>query len=152
MAWIERSVEQMREEFVKRVLSGEKTKSALCREYGISCVTGDKWLKRYIAGEPLTDRSREPFNHPNRISAATEAEIVNYRQSHPAFGAVKIRRFMENDGYTELPCVKTYNNIFICHRPEVEALGKEKPNDIVRVLVSPTLPRLVRLGKVDEGI
>lgn len=112
MAWRERSVEQMRVEFVKRVLSGEKTKSALCREYGISRVTGDKWLKRYIVGEPLTDRSREPLTHPNRISAATEAEIVNYRQSHPAFGAVKIRRFMENDGYTELPCVKTYNNIF----------------------------------------
>lgn len=102
----------MREEFVKRVLSGEKTKSALCREYGISRVTGDKWLKRYMAGEPLTDRSREPFTHPNRIPAATEAEIVNYRKSYPAFGAVKIRRFMENDGYTELPCVKTYNNIF----------------------------------------
>lgn len=112
MAWRERSVEQMREEFVKRVLSGEKTKSALCREYGISRVTGDKWLKRYMAGESLTDRSREPFTHPNRIPAATEAEIVNYRKSYPAFGAVKIRRFMENDGYTELPCVKTYNNIF----------------------------------------
>lgn len=112
MAWEERSVKQMREEFVKRVLSGEKTKAALCREYGISRVTGDKWIKRFIAGEPLSDRSREPFTQPNRTPTAMEAAIVNYRRAYPAFGAVKIRKFMENDGYTELPCVKTYNNIF----------------------------------------
>lgn len=112
MAWEERTVKQMREEFVKRVLSGEKTKAALCREYGISRVTGDKWIKRFIAGEALSDRSREPLTQPKRTSAATEDAIVNYRQTYPAYGAVKIRRFMENDGYTGLPCVKTYNNIF----------------------------------------
>jgi transposase-like protein len=37
-------MEETREEFVNRVLSQEKTKSALCREYGISRPTGDKWI------------------------------------------------------------------------------------------------------------
>ena len=47
MAWKETTSETMREEFVKRVLAKEKSKSALCREYGISRPTGDKWLRRY---------------------------------------------------------------------------------------------------------
>ena len=41
MAWEERTVEQMREEFVRRVLAQEQSKAALCREYGISRPTGD---------------------------------------------------------------------------------------------------------------
>ena len=40
MAWQERTVEIMREEFVKRALSMEKSKAALCREYGINLFLG----------------------------------------------------------------------------------------------------------------
>ena len=32
MAWEERTVKEMREEFVRRVLAREKSKAALCRE------------------------------------------------------------------------------------------------------------------------
>ena len=46
MPWKGIKVAQMREEFVKEVLSGAKTKAALCREYGISRPTGDKWIAR----------------------------------------------------------------------------------------------------------
>lgn len=58
MAWEERTVKEMREEFVRRVLAKEKSKAALCREYGISRPTGDKWLQRFQEGQPLSDRSR----------------------------------------------------------------------------------------------
>ena len=47
MPWEDKTVEETRLEFVKRVLSKEKSKSALCREYGISRPTGDKWIERY---------------------------------------------------------------------------------------------------------
>ena len=53
MPWEEKERKDMRKEFCERVLAHEKTKSALCREYGISRPTGDKWLKRYLAGEEL---------------------------------------------------------------------------------------------------
>lgn len=49
MPLIERTKESMREEFVKRVLTYEKSKSALCKEYNISRPTGDEWIKRYKA-------------------------------------------------------------------------------------------------------
>lgn len=115
MAWKERTVEQMREEFVKRVLAQEASKAALCREYGISRVTGDKWIERFQDGELMSDRSRAPKNCPGKTSVETESEIVRIRQKHPALGAVKLRQIMLNSGYTDLPCARTFNNIFQRH-------------------------------------
>ena len=112
MAWDERTVEQMREEFVRRVLAQERSKAALCREYGISRPTGDKWLERFQKGESLADRSRTPKTSPGRTPPELEAKIVEIRKAHPALGAVKLRKIMENAGYTDLPCAKTFNNIF----------------------------------------
>ena len=34
------------------------------------------------------------------------------RKERPAIGAVKLRKIMENAGFTDLPCAKTFNNIF----------------------------------------
>ena len=115
MAWDERTVEQMREEFVRRVLAQERSKAALCREYGISRPTGDKWIERFQDGESMSDRSRAPKSVPGRIDPGMEAEIVRIRQLHPALGAVKLRKIMENAGYTNLPCARTFNNIFARH-------------------------------------
>lgn len=111
MAWKERTVEQMREEFAKRVLAHEKSKSALCREYGISRPTGDKWLERYQNGEAMSDRSRAPNRRPGRISPETETLIVERRKANPVIGAVKQHRMLQDEGYTDLPCVKTFNDV-----------------------------------------
>ena len=113
MPWEERTVSQMREEFVKEVLAQQKSKSELCREYNISRVTGDKWLKRYAAGECLKDRSRKPKSTPFKTAEATEAVILQYRKDHPAIGAVKIRKILENEGYRDLPSSKTVHNILV---------------------------------------
>lgn len=102
----------MREEFVKRVLAKEKSKSALCQEYGISRPTGDKWIKRYLAGESLSDRSRRPFHTPNRIPEWAEHRIVQARKQEPAVGAQKIHRMLQNDGWHDPPSVSTINAVF----------------------------------------
>ena len=112
MPWAERKVSQMREEFVKRVLAGEASKSALCREYGISRPTGDKWIKRYEGGEALEDRSRAPLKRPGETPEEMEREIVTYRQAHPAIGARKLRRILENKGWQDVPSHSTINRIF----------------------------------------
>ena len=112
MSWNERTVERMREEFVRRVLAHEKSKAALCREYGISRPTGDKWLRRFQEGLTLSDQNRAPHTTPGRVSPDLEQQIIRLRQQHPAIGAVKLRKIMENSGCTDLPCAKTFNNIF----------------------------------------
>lgn len=140
MSWTERTVETVREEFVKRVLAEEKSKSALCREYGISRPTGDKWIKRYLDGQSMSDRSRAPKEHPNRVPPKMEAQIVAIRERHPAIGATKLHRMLENEGVTDLPCARTMNNIFQRHgliTPEASAAArpnqryeKPEPNDM----------------------
>lgn len=111
MPWKEKSKPTMREEFVKRVLSHEKSKSALCREYGISRPTGDKWIERFLNGEKLTDKSRAPKN-PNKTSPETERLIVDYRRKYPAIGALKIHRMLLNEGFSDIPSPRTINEIF----------------------------------------
>lgn len=115
MPWEERKVSQVREEFVKRVEAGEGTKSALCRAYGISRPTGDKWIKRYQMGETLEDQSRAPRKCPREIPEEMEQQIVEYRRGHPAIGARKLRRILENKGCPNVPSHSTINRIFAKH-------------------------------------
>ena len=122
MAWEERTVEQMREEFVRRVLAQEQSKTALCREYGISRPTGDKWIERFQTGQSMSDQSRAPKTIPWRIPAELEDKIVQLRKQYPAIGAVKLRRMMEDAGHTDLPCARTFNNIFRRH----DLIGQEE--------------------------
>ena len=138
MCWKERTVKQMREEFVRRVLAKEKSKAALCREYGISRPTGYKWLQRYAAAQPLSDRSRAPKTQPGRIAPEVEASIVQLRRQYPALGAEKLHKMMENMGHKSLPCVRTFNNIFARHHliskeaslaaKHIQRFEKEQPN------------------------
>ena len=140
MPWEERTVNIMREEFVKRVLGGEKSKSTLCREYGISRPTGDKWVRRYLAGELLEDQSRAPHRRPGKTSAEIEKLILDYRREHPAIGAAKIRAILERQGHEGLPCARTVNNILkreamilpeasLAVRPH-QRFEKERPNEM----------------------
>ena len=110
--WKERTVEMNRDEFVRRVMAHEKSKSALCREYGISRPTGDKWIKRFESGEGFQDRSKVPFHTPNKIKVETEALIIAARKEEPGIGATKIKRILRNKGHTGLPCNSTVNAIF----------------------------------------
>jgi transposase InsO family protein len=111
MPWKERTVIMSREEFVAEVKAGEKSKSQLCREYGVSRVTGDKWLKRHETGEGLGDRSKAPFHVVNKTPPEMEAKVIRVRDEHPAWGPRKIRQFLVNKGETGLPSKNTIGNI-----------------------------------------
>ena len=112
MPWKDKTVEETRMEFVKRVLANEKSKSALCREYGISRPTGDKWIARYKNNESLSDRSRRPFHTPNRIDVESEKRIVEARKKEPAIGAKKTRQMLINSGWDNPPAISTINAVF----------------------------------------
>lgn len=132
-------MEKLREEFVREVLDGAQSKSALCRKYGISRPTGDKWLERYRSGSGYADQSRRPFHTPNRTEEAVEAQILALRQARPALGAVKLKRMLENRGL-EMPASSTVNAILKrngCISKEASLAAtpykrfeREQPNDL----------------------
>ncbi|MBQ9086866.1 MAG: IS481 family transposase [Clostridia bacterium] len=109
MPWKDKTVEELRKEFVEAAKSCENL-SALCREFGITRATGYKWINRYENREGFTDRSRRPNITANKTAEETELRIVQTRSIHPGWGAKKIKTVLENKG-VEMPCVKTVNNI-----------------------------------------
>ena len=82
--------ERMR--FVARLMEGEKM-AVLCREFDISRRTGYKLFNRYKNSgiEGLTDRSRRPYRHANRLPFQIENLILQIKEKHSSWGAQKIR-------------------------------------------------------------
>jgi transposase InsO family protein len=111
MPWEERTVKMSREAFIEAVRIGEKSKSELCQEYGISRVTGYKWLKRYESGAGLDDRSKAPFHVANKTPLEKEIKILETREAYPAWGPRKLRQFLIKKGETGIPSKSTIGSI-----------------------------------------
>ena len=105
MPWKEVSMVSAREEFVRLAMQPGANKSALCRRYGISRPTGDKWIERYAAqGKAgLVDRSRRPRASPARTTGVVEQAIVSLRAQHPAWGARTLKARLQTQGVKDLP-------------------------------------------------
>ena len=92
MSWKERSIVEERMRFVLRLKDGESM-AAVCREFGISRVTGYKIYERYkeCGLEGLTDWARTPYRYTNKLPAQIEAMIVTLRREKTTWGARKLR-------------------------------------------------------------
>lgn len=113
MPWRECCKMDERLRFVARLLEGEKM-AGLCREFEISRKTGYKIFTRYrdCGVDGLTDRSRRPYRHANRLPFQIEQLIVRMKQEHPTWGAPKIREKMRRR-YSELqlPAISTVHAV-----------------------------------------
>jgi putative transposase len=93
MPWHTSDLVQQREAFVKRADVGEEYFSRPCLLFGISRVTGYRWLRRYRladkASAALTDRNRGPHNSPNRVTPDV-IELVLAQRAQSGWGARKL--------------------------------------------------------------
>jgi putative transposase len=113
MPWQECSKVDERLRFVARLLEGEKM-AVLCREFDVSRKTGHKIFNRYKACglEGLTDRSRRPYRHANRLPWQIETLIVQLKKDFPSWGAPKIReRIRRLHSEITLPAVSTVHAV-----------------------------------------
>jgi len=78
--------------FVFRYLDGEKL-AVLCREFGISRVTGHKIINRYkeYGIEGVQEQSRRPYRQANKLPFQLEMLILQIKEEKPHWGAPKIR-------------------------------------------------------------
>jgi transposase InsO family protein len=104
-----------REEFVALAKQAGMNRSLLCERFGISRQTGYTWLKRSLAGEPLTDRSRRPKRSPSRTAAPVESLILSLRDRHPEWGGRKLRARLEHLGNRDLPSASTITAVLRRH-------------------------------------
>ena len=93
MGWKETCVIDERMKFIASWLEGEDSRSALCREFGISRKTGYKWAARYAAdpSSGLIDVRTPLCSAPHRLSGEVVGAIVALRHEHPSWGPRKLR-------------------------------------------------------------
>jgi putative transposase len=117
MPWKETSVLDERTKFIGRLLSGEKM-APLCREFGISRVTGHKLWKRYqeFGAKGLHNRSRAPHSRPNQLPFEVEQLIVRLKREKPNWGAPKLRQLVAKRYPTiKLPATSTVHCVLDRH-------------------------------------
>lgn len=110
MPWGNKTVEELRKEFI--IAAQVSTNfSSLCREFGISRKTGYKWVERAKVEVGLADHSHARRNVSNKTKRETEELIISVRRDNPEWGGKTIRQVLVNHGHSDLPCIKTCNNI-----------------------------------------
>jgi len=99
MPWEETSAMDQRIGFIGDWLSGDYTKSELCRAYGISRPTADKWIARYSdrGAQGLEDLARAPHTHPNATPEARRAMIVATKLRHQTWGPKKVVDYLRRE-------------------------------------------------------
>jgi transposase InsO family protein len=111
-----------RREFVELAMQEGANRRELCRRFGISPDIGYKWLGRFAANGELADRSRRPHATPGRTERSGEEHVLAVRDAHPAWGARKIARRLEQEG-TPSPAVSTVHEILRRHGRIVAPVG-----------------------------
>ena len=113
MPWKECKPMDERLRFVARLLEGEQM-ARLCREFGISRVTGYKIFNRYreCGLDGLYDRSRRPYRHANKLPFQVERCILGIKREHPSWGAPKVRdKLIRQFPMIKAPAISTVHAI-----------------------------------------
>ena len=99
MPWKETCAMQERQAFIQCWLSREYNKSQLCRRFGISRPTGDKWIHRFEREglNGLTDRSRAPRQPGIQTPDWIVAHILRVKYRYPTWGPLPIRDWLRRE-------------------------------------------------------
>ena len=117
MPWKECNPMDERLRFIARLLEGEKM-APLCREFGISRVTGYKIYQRYkdCGLDGLNDRSRRPYRQAGKLPFQIERSILRIKQEYPSWGAPKIRdKLLREFSMFKPPAVSTVHAVLDRH-------------------------------------
>jgi len=92
MPWSETTKMQERMRFVVDAEEELFSMTELCQRYGISRVTGYKWLERFEEEglEGLKDHSRAPISCPHRTNREVVGLLADARRRHPFWGPKKL--------------------------------------------------------------
>lgn len=128
MPWKECNKMSERLKFIGRILDGERM-TDVCRDFGISRVTGYKIWKRYESeGEKaILDRSTRPWRLANQTPARVEKSILEVKGKHPTWGAPKILAYLQRRNTEDkLPARSTVHAILDRHGLVKRRSGRRK--------------------------
>ncbi len=115
MPWMETNVHEERMKFVIAWKQGDWTMTDLCYEFGISRVTGYKYISQYEQQglEGLMDKSRAPKSQPHAVDEEMIRRILSCREEHKTWGARKLLASLKCKYHrvNEWPCPATIGRI-----------------------------------------
>ena len=117
MGWKEYGKMDEKLKFIGRYLEGEKI-APLCRDFGISRVTGHNLIKRYkMMGQcALVEQKRTPHRYANKLPIAVEALILNLKREYKTWGAPKIReKIIRKYPDVKTPAISTIHAVLDRH-------------------------------------
>jgi len=103
-----------RVKFIGDWLSANYSKAELCRAYGISRPTADKWIGRYQKGgvQGLEELSRAAYHHPNSTDEEIRKQIIDSKLDHQNWGTKKVMDYLrENYPLLDWPADSTAGEI-----------------------------------------
>lgn len=116
MPWKVSNPVDLRMEMMVRLSQGERL-TDLCREYGISRKTGEKFKKRFrelgVAG--LQDQSRAPRVIPHKTPPELVEVILAERRVHPTWGPRKLKEVLERRLERPFPAASTIGDVLAEH-------------------------------------
>jgi len=103
-------------EMMVRLSRGERL-TDLCREYGISRKTGEKFKRRFREVGPtgLEDQSRAPRAIPHKTPPELVEVLLVERRLHPTWGPRKIKEVLERRLERPFPAASTIGDVFAEH-------------------------------------
>ena len=137
MPWKECKPMDERLKFIARLLEGEKM-APLCREFGISRVTGYKVFNHYkeCGLDGLYDRSRAPSRQANKLPFQVERTILGIKKEHPSWGAPKIRdKFIRQYPMIPTPAVSTRKAMIVMALVNAKARQGGRLSSLGRMVV-----------------
>jgi transposase InsO family protein len=100
MPWEQTSAMDQRVQFIADWLSRDYSKMDLCRAFGISRPTADKWIQRYQQGgvEQLEERSHAAHCHPNQTSEEIVQMLIDTKLYQQSWGPKKVLDYLRQNG------------------------------------------------------
>lgn len=71
-----------RARMVALVIEHQWPQRRVAERFGVAPATVNRWVNRYRAGEPLSDRTSQPRRCPHQLTARRERRIINLRFTH----------------------------------------------------------------------
>ncbi|HEX2929827.1 MAG TPA: DDE-type integrase/transposase/recombinase [Candidatus Binatia bacterium] len=100
MPWEQTSAMDQRVKFIADWLSHDGSKIELCRAYGISRPTADKWIGRYQQGgvKELEQRSHAAHCHPNQTPEEICQMLIATKLYRQSWGPKKVLDYLRENG------------------------------------------------------
>lgn len=130
LPWSEESVMSQRQRLIEQLLLPNANVSELCNTFNVSRKTAYKWLSRYRSGgfSSLSDRSKTPEAHPQKVSSEMEELIVTLHRANPYWGPRKLRaHLLYVKNRSDVPTHTTFGRVLKRHNCQVLTSNKSKP-------------------------